>query len=144
MLRPSQRRLAKGTGVGLSEQLVGARHEARIYPHRPGAAVPVLQRLAVERLARQRRASRHRRGHSGPFMQPVCGRISWLAELRDGGGLVAVQCKFYAEGKRIYKADIDSFLASVNDRRFESGIVVSATGDWSGNAGHWGFRPSPD
>ena len=49
-----------------------------------------------------------------------------------GGGLCAIQCKFYAEEKKIPRGDIDSFLAAAG-RDFRSRILV-ITGDLTGPA----------
>ena len=38
--------------------------------------------------------------------------------VRDGEGPVAIQCKFYALGHRIQKADIDSFLSASGKEPF--------------------------
>jgi predicted helicase len=58
--------------------------------------------------------------------------IDLVAEERDGGGLCAIQCKFYAPEHRIEKADLDSFFATSASRAlFTSRIVVSTTDNWS-------------
>jgi predicted helicase len=50
-------------------------------------------------------------------------------------GFCAIQCKFYAEGYRIQKGDIDSFLASGAPKHFSRGLVFDTTGaPWSINA----------
>ncbi|WP_322886519.1 hypothetical protein U8C31_18300 [Sinorhizobium medicae] len=36
--------------------------------------------------------------------------IDLVARVRDDGGFCAIQCKFYREGHRIQKSDIDSFF----------------------------------
>src|SRR3954447_1993194 len=38
--------------------------------------------------------------------------IDLVARQRDGGGLTAIQCKFYESGHTIARQDIDSFLAA--------------------------------
>ena len=54
---------------------------------------------------------------------------------RDGEGPVAVQCKFYAPGHRIQKADIDSFLSASGKEPFARRIVVDTSGaPWGKNA----------
>lgn len=54
---------------------------------------------------------------------------------RNGEGPVAVQCKFYAPGHRIQKADIDSFLSASGKEPFARRIVVDTSGaPWGKNA----------
>jgi predicted helicase len=61
--------------------------------------------------------------------------IDLVAEERYGGGYCAIQCKFFAPGRKIEKADLDSFFAtSGKDPRFTSRIVVSTTDHWSKHA----------
>ena len=55
--------------------------------------------------------------------------------VRDGEGPVAIQCKFYALGHRIQKADIDSFLSASGKEPFCRRIVVDTSGaPWGKNA----------
>ena len=55
--------------------------------------------------------------------------------IRDGEGPVAIQCKFYALGHRIQKADIDSFLSASGKEPFGRRIVVDTSGaPWGKNA----------
>lgn len=55
--------------------------------------------------------------------------------VRDGEGPVAIQCKFYAQGHRIQKADIDSFLSASGKEPFGRRIVVDTSGaPWGKNA----------
>lgn len=61
--------------------------------------------------------------------------IDLVAKIRGEDSFCAIQCKFYAEGYRIQKGDIDSFLASSATRHFSRGLVFDTTGaPWSGNA----------
>ena len=60
--------------------------------------------------------------------------IDLVAEERDGNGLCAIQCKFYAPEHRIEKADLDSFVATSAKAPFTSRIVVSTTDSWSKHA----------
>jgi predicted helicase len=46
----------------------------------------------------------------------------------------AIQCKFYDEGHRIRKGDIDSFFTASGQKPFTHRIIVSTTNDWSENA----------
>ena len=60
--------------------------------------------------------------------------IDLVAELADGEGLAAIQCKFYAEGNTISKAEIDSFLAASSTPDFGRRVIIDTTGrDWSVN-----------
>lgn len=61
--------------------------------------------------------------------------IGLVAEERCGDGYCAIQCKFFAPGRKVEKADLDSFFAtSGKDPRFTSRIVVSTTDHWSKHA----------
>lgn len=46
----------------------------------------------------------------------------------------AIQCKFYAEGHKVQKGDIDSFFTASGKKPFTHRIIVSTTNDWSGHA----------
>ncbi len=59
--------------------------------------------------------------------------IDLVAEER-GGGLCAVQCKFYAGSQYIRREDIDPFLAASGRRPFTARLFVSTTERWSSNA----------
>ncbi|MEJ1179597.1 MULTISPECIES: DEAD/DEAH box helicase [unclassified Pseudarthrobacter] len=60
--------------------------------------------------------------------------IDLVAERQDGG-FTAIQCKFYAEGHRIQKSDIDSFISASGKPPFTHRLIVDTTGrDWSVNA----------
>jgi predicted helicase len=50
------------------------------------------------------------------------------------GGLVAIQCKFFAHGTTISKPDIDSFLSASGKEGFSQRIIVSTTDRWNANA----------
>lgn len=61
--------------------------------------------------------------------------IDLVAKIRGEEGFCAIQCKFYADGHRIQKGDIDSFLSSSQTRHFSRGLVIETTGaGWSANA----------
>ncbi|MDR2757512.1 MAG: DEAD/DEAH box helicase family protein, partial [Planctomycetaceae bacterium] len=53
--------------------------------------------------------------------------IDLVAEMRDGSGFVAVQCKCYGEDYKIQKPDIDSFLAASSKKDFVRRILVATT-----------------
>lgn len=60
--------------------------------------------------------------------------IDLVAERQDGG-FTAIQCKFYAEGHRIQKSDIDSFISASGKLPFTHRLVVDTTAaPWSPNA----------
>ena len=60
--------------------------------------------------------------------------IDLVAELANGEGLAAVQCKFHAEGKTIARSEIDSFLAASGTAAFAQRVIIDTTGrDWSVN-----------
>jgi predicted helicase len=50
------------------------------------------------------------------------------------GGLVAIQCKFFASDSTISKPDIDSFLSASGKEGFTERIIVSTTDRWNPNA----------
>lgn len=62
--------------------------------------------------------------------------IDLVAELADAPGeWCAIQCKFYAEGHRIQRADIDSFFTASGRRPFVRRLIVDTTGvPWSSHA----------
>jgi len=61
--------------------------------------------------------------------------IDLVATLRDGTGFCAVQCKFYGEGQRVEKSDIDSFFtASGRIGIVQRLIIDTSDGNWSANA----------
>ena len=60
--------------------------------------------------------------------------IDLVAEERIGGGLCAIQSKFYDPASTIQKADLDSFFATSGKAPFTSRIVVTTTDNWSRNA----------
>ena len=54
---------------------------------------------------------------------------------QQDAGPVAIQCKFYAPGHKVSKADIDTFLSASGKEPFARRIVVDTSGtDWSKNA----------
>lgn len=62
--------------------------------------------------------------------------IDLVAELDEAPGeWCAIQCKFYAEGHRIQRADIDSFFTASGRRPFVRRLIVDTTGvPWSTHA----------
>ena len=59
--------------------------------------------------------------------------IDLVAEER-GGGYCAIQCKCYAPGTRISKAELDSFVAASAREPFTARIVVDTGDEWGTNA----------
>jgi predicted helicase len=60
--------------------------------------------------------------------------IDLVAVDRESGGLVAVQCKFYARNHYLTKPDIDSFLAESGKHPFIGRLIVSTTERWNSAA----------
>ena len=60
--------------------------------------------------------------------------IDLVARERSGGGLCAIQCKFYDAGHTLAKADIDSFFTASGKAPFASRLIISTTDKWSSNA----------
>ncbi len=60
--------------------------------------------------------------------------IDVVAEERDSGDLVAIQCKFYGPGSSIGLGEVNKFLTAYGTTQFASGIIVSTTDAWTGNA----------
>ncbi|MFE6735218.1 type ISP restriction/modification enzyme [Microbacterium sp. NPDC057650] len=60
--------------------------------------------------------------------------IDLVAEIQ-GGGLLAVQVKFFAETHRMQKGDLDSFFEAMGKEPFTEGLVIDTTSaPWSANA----------
>ncbi|GAA5153527.1 hypothetical protein GCM10025768_23310 [Microbacterium pseudoresistens] len=60
--------------------------------------------------------------------------IDLVAEVR-GGGLLAVQVKFFREEHRMQKGDLDSFFEALGREPFTEGLVIDTTTvPWSANA----------
>ncbi|WP_415902828.1 DEAD/DEAH box helicase [Neptuniibacter sp. QD29_5] len=61
--------------------------------------------------------------------------IDLVAEMADGSGFAAIQCKFYAPHKKIAKKDIDSFLSASSKSPFVLRVFIDTTeADWNSNA----------
>lgn len=60
--------------------------------------------------------------------------IDLVAKERDGGALVAVQCKFYDPASTLQKHHIDSFFTAAGKSEFSYGLIVSTTDKWSKHA----------
>ena len=53
--------------------------------------------------------------------------IDLVAELADGTGFAAIQCKFYAPDHAIQKPDIDSFISAAANDAFARLVIVDTT-----------------
>ena len=60
--------------------------------------------------------------------------VDLVAEERDTGDLVAIQCKFYAESNSIDLDQLNKFLTAYGTIQFASGIIVATTDKWTGDA----------
>ncbi|KJS08562.1 MAG: damage-inducible protein [Hoeflea sp. BRH_c9] len=61
--------------------------------------------------------------------------IDLVARVRDDGGFCAIQCKFYREGHRIQKGDIDSFFTESGKKPFTERLIIDTTNAaWSEHA----------
>ncbi|UXA61868.1 DEAD/DEAH box helicase family protein [Xanthomonas prunicola] len=60
--------------------------------------------------------------------------IDLVAQERDTGALVAIQCKFYAPSYTLQKGDIDSFFTASGKSPFASRLIVSTSDKWSKHA----------
>lgn len=60
--------------------------------------------------------------------------IDLVAQERDSGAYVAIQCKFYAPSYTLQKGDIDSFFTASGKAPFASRLIVSTTDKWSKHA----------
>lgn len=61
--------------------------------------------------------------------------IDLVAKLADDDGYCAIQCKFYDEGHKIARADIDSFLTASARTPFTRRLIIDTTRSvWSSNA----------
>ncbi|HEV2526915.1 MAG TPA: type ISP restriction/modification enzyme [Thermomicrobiales bacterium] len=68
--------------------------------------------------------------------------IDIVAERRETGALVAIQCKFYGEGQYIEKGELNSFFAALGQEPFREGIVFSTSDNWSKQAEQLLVSPS--
>ncbi|MGH3692582.1 MAG: DEAD/DEAH box helicase [Pseudonocardiaceae bacterium] len=70
---------------------------------------------------------------SGRHGKPDTG-IDLVAREREGGGLTAIQCKFYHPTHTLQKSDIDSFFTASGKESFSGRMIVSTTDKWSRHA----------
>ncbi|MEZ5692247.1 MAG: DEAD/DEAH box helicase family protein [Altererythrobacter sp.] len=70
-------------------------------------------------------------------LQGLDGRegVDAVSKIRDEESFCAIQCKFYREGHRIQKADIDSFFTASGKKQFSRRLIIDTTdAPWSTNA----------
>jgi predicted helicase len=60
--------------------------------------------------------------------------IDLVAREREGGGYVAIQCKFYEPTHTLQKSDIDSFFTASGKHPFTRRLIISTTDKWGPNA----------
>lgn len=60
--------------------------------------------------------------------------IDLVAKTEGTNEFHAIQCKFFAEGYRVQKSDIDSFFTASGKKPFTRRIIVSTTNNWSEHA----------
>lgn len=60
--------------------------------------------------------------------------IDLVAKTRGTNEYHAIQCKFYAEGYKVQRRDIDSFFTASGQRPFTHRIIISTTNNWSEHA----------
>jgi len=60
--------------------------------------------------------------------------IVLVAKTRGTDEFHAIQCKFYAEDKKIQKSDIDSFFTASGQKPFTHRIIVTTTNNWGVHA----------
>lgn len=69
--------------------------------------------------------------------------IDLVAKTRGSEEFHAIQCKFYSEGHRLQKNDIDSFFTASGQKPFTRRIIVATTNNWSENAEAAMFNQQP-
>lgn len=60
--------------------------------------------------------------------------IDLVAKTQGTDEYHAIQCKFYADGYRVQKSDIDSFFTASGKKPFTHRIIISTTNNWSEHA----------
>ena len=61
--------------------------------------------------------------------------IDAVAKIKGEDSFCAIQCKFYREGYRIQKSDIDSFFTASGKSQFSRRLIIDTTdAPWSANA----------
>ena len=60
--------------------------------------------------------------------------VDVVAEERDSGDLVAIQCKFYGPATQVDLDDVSHFLSVYGRPQFAKGIFVSTSDNWTGHA----------
>ena len=62
--------------------------------------------------------------------------IDIVAEERATGEYCVIQCKIYQPDHTLSKGDLDSYFTALGNPLFTSGMIVSTTDKWGGNAEH--------
>ena len=62
--------------------------------------------------------------------------IDLVANTKGTNEFHSIQCKFYIEGYRIQKDDIDSFFTASGKKPFTHRIIITTTNNWSEHAEH--------
>lgn len=61
--------------------------------------------------------------------------VDAVAKIRGEDSFCAIQCKFYAEGRSIPKAELDKFLSACGMKHFSRGLIIETTGmEFTANA----------
>jgi predicted helicase len=100
------------------------------------------ERLAVDFIKNDRGMAQE---YDGAWLYPewaaahgIDGRdtgIDAVAKIRGEDSFCAIQCKFYREGHRIQKSDIDSFFTASGKSQFSRRLIIDTTDTpWSANA----------
>jgi predicted helicase len=69
--------------------------------------------------------------------------IDLVARTRGTEEYHAIQCKFYDEGYRVQKSDIDSFFTASGQKPFTHRVIVVTSNNWSENAESALFNQQP-
>ncbi len=114
------------------------RRDTQNSPRARGAAFENLVQFYLKNDAlQQRRYSRVQTytewaNEQGEYGQDI--GIDLVAELADGKGFVAIQCKCYAADKVIQKGDLDKFISASSREAFQHRVFVDTTEkDWGAN-----------
>lgn len=60
--------------------------------------------------------------------------IDVVAEERDTGRIIGIQCKFYGPSSRVSQSDVSKFITRVGQKDIDAGIFVATTYDWTSTA----------
>ena len=125
-----------GTHMTLDDALEAIRSQARSERDK-GAAFERLVRKALVTHPGEFGSLRFERIIPWAEWEGSAGRADTGIDLigyQRGGGLAAIQCKFYAAGHNVLKRDIDGFIAASNTPQFTARILVNTGGSFSPHA----------